>query len=320
MTGIHKVNWKKIIEKYIIWIIFIVFCLVLSFSTTGFFTKNNIINILRQVSYNGVIACGMTFVITLGDIDLSVGSIVGYAAIVACSFAHPGEYPLGVTIAIALALGAAIGLVNGLGVAFGHVPAFIMTLGTQLIVRGMIMLYNNGKPVLNLSDQYRKIGSGYIGAIPIPVVILVGVLVVSWFMLNKTKFGRHVLALGGNEQAARISGVNTKFTRIMVFVFSGMCAAVAGMIISARVNAGSPTLGDGYELDAIAASVIGGTSMSGGYGSITGTVAGVLIIGVINNGLDLLNVSAYYQQVIRGAIIVGAVLFDMYSKHRKEGK
>lgn len=279
-----------------------------SVTTSGFLTEKNIINVLRQVSYNGVIAVGMTFVIITGNIDLSVGGVVGLAAIVACDFAHPGEYPLIIPILVALGIGALVGLINGIGIAYGHVPAFIMTLGTNTILRGVIMLYNNGKPVLNLSEQYQAIGSGYLGKIPIPVIILIAVLLLGWFILNKTRFGRHVLAVGGNEQAARVSGINTKLVKITVYIMSGIFSAIAGMIISARVNAGSPTLGTGYENDAIAAAVIGGTSMMGGQGSMIGTIGGILIIGVMNNGLDLLNVSSYYQQVAKGIIIIAAVL------------
>lgn len=233
------------------------------------------------------------------------------------TFAHPGEYPLIIPILVALGIGALVGLINGIGIAYGHVPAFIMTLGTNTILRGVIMLYNNGKPVLNLSEQYQAIGSGYLGKIPIPVIILIAVLLLGWFILNKTRFGRHVLAVGGNEQAARVSGINTKLVKITVYIMSGIFSAIAGMIISARVNAGSPTLGTGYENDAIAAAVIGGTSMMGGQGSMIGTIGGILIIGVMNNGLDLLNVSSYYQQVAKGIIIIAAVLFDMLSKSRK---
>ena len=315
MLSTKKIGGK--LGKYIIFIFLIVFCAVLSVTTSGFLTEKNIINVLRQVSYNGVIAVGMTFVIITGNIDLSVGGVVGLAAIVACDFAHPGEYPLIVPILVALGIGALVGLVNGIGIAYGHVPAFIMTLGTNTILRGIIMLYNNGKPVLDLSEQYQAIGSGYLGRIPIPVIILIAVLLLGWFVLNKTRFGRHVLAVGGNEQAARVYGINTKLVKITVYIMSGLFSAIAGMIISARVNAGSPTLGTGYENDAIAAAVIGGTSMIGGQGSMIGTIGGILIIGVMNNGLDLLNVSSYYQQVSKGVIIIAAVLFDMLSKSRK---
>lgn len=315
MLSTKKIGGK--LGKYIIFIFLIVFCAVLSVTTSGFLTEKNIINVLRQVSYNGVIAVGMTFVIITGNIDLSVGGVVGLAAIVACDFAHPGEYPLIVPILVALGIGALVGLVNGIGIAYGHLPAFIMTLGTNTILRGVIMLYNNGKPVLDLSEQYQAIGSGYLGRIPIPVIILIAVLLLGWFILNKTRFGRHVLAVGGNEQAARVSGINTQLVKITVYIMSGLFSAIAGMIISARVNAGSPTLGTGYENDAIAAAVIGGTSMMGGQGSMIGTIGGILIIGVMNNGLDLLNVSSYYQQVAKGVIIIAAVLFDMLSKSRK---
>lgn len=305
------------IGKYIIFIFLILFCVVLSVTTSGFLTKKNIINVLRQVSYNGIIAVGMTFVIITGNIDLSVGGVVGLSAIIACDFAHPGEHPLIVPVLVALSIGVAVGVINGLGIAYGRVPAFIMTLGTNTILRGIVMLYNNGKPVLDLSESYQAIGSGYLGILPIPVILLAAVLLIGWFVLNKTRFGRHVLAVGGNEQAARVSGINTKLTKIIVYVMSGVFSALAGMIISARVNAGSPTLGTGYENDAIAAAVIGGTSMMGGQGSMVGTIGGILIIGVMNNGLDLLNVSSYYQQVAKGTIIIAAVLFDMLSKSRK---
>lgn len=308
---------KNSIGRYLIFIILFLFCIVLAFSAKGFLTTSNLLNVLRQVSYNGVIAVGMTFVIITGGIDLSVGSVVGLSAIVACTFAHPGEYPLIVPILVALAIGAFIGLINGIGISYGHVPPFIMTLGMMTIGRGAVMLYNDGKPMLDLSDEYGQIGKGDWFGVPIAVYILVVVLLIGWFILNKMRFGRHILAIGGNEQASKISGLNVPRVKTVVYVMSGVFAAIAGLIISSRTSAATPVLGEGYEQDAIAAAVIGGTSMVGGYGSIIGTVGGILIIGVMNNGLDLLRVSSYYQQVAKGAIIILAVLFDMFSKRKK---
>jgi ribose/xylose/arabinose/galactoside ABC-type transport system permease subunit len=296
--------------KYGIYIAFMLMCIILSVTTDAFLTMNNILNVLRQISINGIIAIGMTFVIITGGIDLSVGSIVGLAAVVAASFAHPGAYPVIVPIVIGLLVGLVCGGLNGILIARWRVAPFIVTLGMMTAARGMTMVYTNGRPVINLSDGYNYVGGGYIAGIPLPVIILIIVALIGIFVLNYTKFGRHVFAVGGNEHSANVSGVRIKPVKVAVYCIVGVAAGLAGIVVSSRVMAGSPILGTGYELDAIAAVVIGGTSLFGGVGGIVGTLVGVLIIGTMNNGLDLLNVSSYYQQIVKGVIIVLAVLLD----------
>ncbi|MHB1453444.1 MAG: ABC transporter permease [Saccharofermentanales bacterium] len=296
--------------KYGIYIIFVLLFTVMSIVSKSFLSTANILNVLRQISINGVIAVGMTFVIITGGIDLSVGSIVGLSAVVACSFAHPDTYPLIVPILIGILVGTLCGAFNGLIISFGKVAPFIVTLGMLTIARGMTLVYTGGRPVINLSEAYNKIGGGYVAGLPIPIYILVFAAAVGFFILYATKFGRHVYAIGGNEHASKVSGLNTKLIKVGVYSLAGAAAGLAGVILSSRVMAGSPAAGQGYELDAIAAVVIGGASLTGGIGTIAGTIVGALIIGVMNNGLDLMNVSSYYQQIVKGVIIIAAVLLD----------
>jgi ribose/xylose/arabinose/galactoside ABC-type transport system permease subunit len=308
--SIRTIKMQEYMYKYGIYIAFLLMCVVLSFATDAFLTTNNILNVLRQISINGIIAVGMTFVIITGGIDLSVGSIVGLASVVAASFAHPDTYPLFVPILAGLLVGLLCGGVNGILIARWKVAPFIVTLGMMTAARGMTMVYTNGRPVINLSDGYNFVGGGYIVGIPLPVIILILVALIGFFVLKYTKFGRHVYAVGGNEHSANVSGVRVKPVKVAVYCIVGLAAGLAGIVLSSRVMSGSPVLGTGYELDAIAAVVIGGTSLFGGVGSIVGTLVGVLIIGTMNNGLDLLNVSSYYQQVAKGVIIILAVLLD----------
>lgn len=311
------IQLMKKTAKYSIYIAFLILCIILSISSPSFLTTANILNVLRQISINGIIAVGMTFVIITGGIDLSVGSVLALSAVIGCSFAHSDTYPLIIPVMVGLSIGTICGVINGLVVARGKVAPFIVTLGMMTVARGLTLVYTSGRPVINLSDAYNRIGGGYFAGIPIPILILLIVILLGVFMLKYTKFGRYVYAVGGNELAARISGVNTDLIKIEVYALTGMLAGLAGVVISSRVMAGSPSVGQGYELDAIAAVVIGGTSLSGGVGGITGTIIGSLIIGVMNNGLDLLNVSSYFQQIVKGVIIVSAVLLDK-KLHTKE--
>ncbi|MEK3917939.1 ABC transporter permease [Paenibacillus sp. FSL H7-0331] len=301
---------SRYLAKYGIFIAFGILLIVLSLSSESFLTVTNLLNILRQSSISGIIAIGMTFVIIRGGIDLSVGSILAFSAIVASSFAHPDTYPTFVPIALGLLVGLGLGLINGIIISRWKVASFIVTLGMMTAARGLTLVYTDGRPIINLSSEYNFIGGGYIAGIPLPVLVFVGVIALGFFVLHITKFGRHVFASGGNEKAAQLSGVKVGRVEIAVYAISGLAAGLAGILLSSRVMTGSPVLGTGYELDAIAAVVIGGTSLTGGRGRIIGTVVGVLIIGIMNNGLDLLNVSSYYQQIVKGAIIVLAVLLD----------
>ncbi|GHD05523.1 ABC transporter permease [Tianweitania populi] len=309
---------RLLIQEYGIFIAFLILVVVLSVSNPYFLTAGNISNVLLQTSINGVLAIGMTFVILTRGIDLSVGSVVALAGIVSASFATTSAtaavsgapYPVFVPIAVGLAVGVACGGVVGAIVSRFAVPAFVATLGMLSAARGLTLIYGNGRPVPALVPEFRWIGTGNILGIPLPVVILAIVFAVSWWVLTRTRFGRYIYAVGGNPHAAKTSGINVTRIRFSVYVISGALAGLAGMILSARTGSALPQAGIAYELDAIAAVVIGGTSLAGGVGRVTGTLIGALIIGVMNNGLDLMGIQSYYQQILKGALIVGAVMLD----------
>ena len=298
------------LSKYGIFIALIVICIMLSIATPYFFTTQNIIIVLRQVSINGILAIGVTFVIIAGGIDLSLGSVLALTGVVAASFAHPGTYALVVPVMLGILTGVIIGAINGLTITLGKVAPFIVTLGMMTIARGLALVWSDGRPVTNLSPAFNYIGGGDLLRIPVPILLFVLVIIVSAVILNYTRIGRYIYAVGGNENAARASGIRVSGVKLFAYIMCSGLAGLAGIILASRITTGQPNAGIAYELDAIAAVVIGGTSLLGGRGSIAGTVIGVLIIGVINNGLDLLNVTSYYQQIIKGVIIVGAVLLD----------
>ncbi|MBT9282754.1 MAG: ribose ABC transporter permease [Hydrogenibacillus schlegelii] len=287
----------------------IVLSVALALTTPHFLTVNNILNVLRQVSINALIALGMTFVILTGGIDLSVGSMLALSGALAAGMIH-GGVPAALAVALALFAGAAMGAANGVLVARGRLAPFIVTLATMTVYRGLTLVYTDGRPITGLGDAFGVIGRGYLFDIPLPVLWLGLGFAGSYLLLNSTVFGRHVYAVGGNEEAALHSGVATDRIKIWVYTISGLAAAAGGIILTSRLNSAQPTAGMGYELDAIAAVVLGGTSLSGGRGTLGGTLVGALIIGVLNNGLNLLNVSSFYQQVVKGAVILLAVLLD----------
>ena len=306
---------KKYLSIYGLYFAFALLIIAMAVLSPAFLKPTNIINILRQTSINGIIAIGMTLVIITGGIDLSVGSVLALSAVIATSFAHPGEHNLILPLAIGLFVGLGCGFINGFIIAWNKIAPFIVTLAMMTIARGLALVYTNGRPVIELSDNYNKIGSGYFVRIPIPVIIFIMIVLSGIFLLKYVKFGRHIYATGGNEMAAKISGVNTRRVIIWVYSLTGLLSGLAGIVLSARVMSASPATGQGYELDAIAAVVIGGTKLTGGVGSVSGTIVGVLIIGVMNNGLDLLNVSSYLQLVIKGIIILLAVVLEKKNLH-----
>lgn len=283
----------------------------LSIASPNFLTASNLFSVLRQVSYSGLIAFGMTFVILIGGIDLSVGAVLALVGIVTAGLIQSGMDPI-LASCTGLLLGAACGAVNGLLVSAGRIAPFIATLATMILYRGIAQEYSQSKPVsINAEGFFNSIGSGYVfGSIPVPVVMMLAVYAVLWFVLKKTRFGRHVYALGGSEDVARISGLKTGRLKVWVYTLSGVMAALAALVITSRLSSASPNAGAMYELDAIAAVVLGGTSLAGGRGWIFGTLVGVLLLGVLSNGLNLLNVSANYQLIIKGAVILFAVLLD----------
>jgi inositol transport system permease protein len=302
-------QWRNWLGRFGLVLALVVICAVLSILKPQFFTVDNLLNVARQISLNGILAVGVTYVLLTGGVDLSLGSVVALAGVVAASFAHPGDWPVVVPIAAGIITGALCGGVNGVVITRGRVAPFIVTLGMMTIARGLALVISKGKPVSNLSESFLTLG-GDLGSVPIPVLILLGVAGVSWVLLTKLRLGRYVYAVGGNEQAALAAGLNIGGIKRFAYVVSGGLAGLAGVVLASRITTGQPNAGVAYELDAIAAAVIGGTSLSGGVGGVGGTLAGALLIGVINNGLDLLNVSSYYQQIIKGVIIVGAVWLD----------
>ncbi|CAG4990061.1 Ribose import permease protein RbsC [Dyadobacter sp. CECT 9275] len=300
--------------QYGIFLAFVILCVVLAFSTPRFFTVPNLMIIGTQVSINALLAFGVTFVIITGGIDLSLGSMVAVTGVVAAMFAHPDDYPVIVPILVGLAAGTATGAFNGIVITKSKVPPFIVTLGTMTIGRGLALILSKGRPISNLSDSFNFIGGGNVAGIPFPIIILILAFLICSVILNKTILGRYMYAVGGNEQAARASGINISAVKIWVYTLSGLLSAMAGILLTSRITTGQPNAGAGFELDAIAAAIIGGTSTSGGTGTMAGTLIGALLIGVISNSLDLLNVTSYYQQVIMGVIIIAAVVLDGFGK------
>ena len=298
-------------RKYGIILIFITMLVVMSILSPSFLNPMNLLNVVRQVSMIGIIAMGVTFCIISTGIDLSSGSVLALAGVVAASLVTGGKTPALVGVLGALAVGAVCGSISGALVAKGRIPAFIATLGMMTGARGLALLYTNGRPIGNLSDSYQDIGGGWFLGLPIPILIFVLAGLVSHFLLAKSRFGKHVYAVGGNVQAARVCGINVQKTLFLIYMYAGFLTGLAGVILSSRIGAGQPNAGVSYELDAIASTVIGGTSLAGGVGSIPYCIIGALIIGVLNNGLDLLNVSTYWQQILKGVIIISAVLIDV---------
>ena len=304
------------IGKYGLLLALIILCTTLAIITPKFLTLPNLMIIVTQVTINALLAFGVTFVIITGGIDLSLGSIVAVTSVITATFARADTYPLVVPLGLGLLVGLAFGAFNGLVITKGKVPPFIVTLGTMTIGRGLALILSKGRPISNLSDAFNYIGGGNLFGIPLPIVILVIVFIICTLLLKKTIMGRYVYAVGGNELAARASGISVNRVKMFVYTLGGGLAALGGIILTSRISTGQPNVGIGFELSAIAAAIIGGTSTSGGVGSITGTLLGALLIGVISNSLDLLNVTSYYQSVLMGLIIIGAVLLDSLNKNK----
>ncbi len=313
-------------SKYGIVVIFVALCIIMSMISPAFRTMRNATNVIRQVSIIGIVSMGVTFCIITSGIDLSSGSMIALISVVVASFSQNAvnpEQPVSLVmpivfgILISLVLGFLLGTVNGSLHAYGKIPPFIATLGMMTAAKGAAALYTQGRPVGDLKDTFTFIGTGHFLGVSVPIWVYIAMGILSHILLSKTKFGRHVFAIGGNEQAARICGINVEKTLVKVYAYAGFLTAVSAILLTARTSAGNPTYGLAYELDAIASTVIGGTSLSGGIGSIPFCVVGALIIGVLNNGMDLLGVNAYWQQIVKGVIIVVAVLIDARKQKRQ---
>jgi ribose/xylose/arabinose/galactoside ABC-type transport system permease subunit len=302
------VNWSVILQRFGLALVYAALAVGLSLLSDRFLTVSNQVNILRQAAINGIVAVGMTLVILTAGIDLSVGSILALSAVVTADLLKQGlPVPLGMLVA--LAIGALMGMVNGLMITRGNIPPFIATLGTLTVGRGLTLMYTQGKPFTGLPDAFREIGTGTLGFIPMPIIVAALVFVIAAIVLSRTRFGEHIYLVGDNPVAARLAGINTARMIVFVYMISGICAALAGLILIARLDSAQPVIGTGYEFNAIAAVVVGGTSFSGGEGTLFGTLLGVLLIETLNNGLNLLNVSPLWEQVVKGAVIALALLF-----------
>ena len=283
--------------------------------TPHFLTVSNLLNVVEQTSINAIVAAGMTFVILSAGIDLSVGSIVALAGVV-LGIALRASQPLAVALPLTLAVGLVCGVGNGALISWGGLPPFIVTLGTMSIARGAALLVTEGRPVSGFDASFRVLATGRVGFVPAPVIVMALVYAAAQFVLTRTTFGRYVYAIGGNEEATRLSGVPVRFHKTMIYGVSGVMSATAAVILTARLNSAQPIAGMMYELDAIAATVIGGTSLMGGEGTLGGTLVGALIMGVLRNGLNLLGVSSFLQQIVIGGVIVVAVLLDTILKRK----
>lgn len=294
----------------------VLLCLVLWILTPHFLTVSNLLNVLEQTAINAIIAVGMTYVILSGGIDLSVGSLVAISGVVFASMLGAG-LPLPVALLAGVATGAAFGLLNGLLITLGRLPPFIATLGMMSIARGAALVYTDGRPISGFDPGFRTLATGRLLAIPVPVILTVVVYVAAHLVLARTRFGRYVYAIGGNEEATRLSGVAVRLHKTAVYGLSGVTSALAAVLLTARLNSAQPIAGIMYELDAIAATVIGGTSLMGGEGTLAGTLIGALIMGVLRNGLNLLGISSFLQQIVIGLVIIVAVLVDSTLKAQR---
>ena len=313
----NKKNIKALISNYFIYVIFLLLVIVLTVMKPSFISPKNLANILKQASINGILAFGMMFVIISGGFDMSVGSTVAFTGILAALLGN-GQYPIIVPLCVAILGGLAVGLVNGVGIAVGDLPPFIMTLGTMTAVRGLALLISNGKPVTGISEAYKVIAASDLFGIPTLAIFLLIVIIICSFVATKTVYGRRVYACGGNLQAAKVAGINTTFIRVSTFAIAGLLAGLCGFLMTSRITIGQPTAAESYEMDAITACVVGGVSMSGGVGNPFGVIIGTLLITVIGNGLDILGVSSHWQKIVKGLIIVVAVLIDVKGKSKKD--
>lgn len=311
----QKFNFSTFFNKWGIYVILLLMVILSAMASPNFLTVSNVLSVLRQSSPIIMLAFGAMFLMISGEMDLSVGSALAFSGIAALvAYTTSGSLLLGIIFGVMC--GIMIGVVNGLLTAYLSIPSFIVTLAMDLIVRGLIMMYTGGQTI-NETKNFSVIGQGYVGPIPIPIIIVAVTAFLAWFILRHTTMGRKFYAVGGNKEAAKAACIDVKKTVIMSYVLSGICTAVAGIILISRLNSGSPTAGDGYALDAIASTVIGGSSLAGGVGTATGTLVGAIIMGLIGNILNLVGIQSYVQKVVKGIIIILAVVLDVQSKKKK---
>ncbi len=302
-------RWRDWLSRYGIVLAFLVLAAALALLSPSFLATSNLLNVLRQIAVNALLAFGMTTVILGAGIDLSVGSVLAFSGALSAGLAVAG-WPPAVAMLAALVSGALMGLFNGIFVSFARIAPFIVTLGGLTIFRGATLVYTDGRPITGLPEAFDVLGNGAWLGIPVPVWVMLAFLGATHFLLRYTALGRTIYAVGGNEEAARLSGIPVVGVKLFTYAYSGFAAALGALVLTGRLNSAQPTAGSGFELDAIAAVVVGGTSLFGGRGGAVGTFLGAAIIGVLNNGMNLLDVSAFYQQIVKGGVILGALLID----------
>jgi ribose transport system permease protein len=307
----------EFIRRYSVFLILALLCVIFALGSDQFLTISNLTNVALQTSIIAVVAIGMTFVILTGGIDLSVGSLVALTGALAAGLAvrqELGTYP---AILLALLAGMAAGAVNGLLIVKGKMPPFVATLAAMAVARGLTLVYTEGRPIAGIDDAFIAIGNGTVLGIPNPVIIMFVVFLIAYLVLGYTTYGNYVYATGGNEEISRLAGIPTSWIIASVYVISGLTAAIGGVLLVARLWSAQPNAAVGLELDAIAAPVLGGVSLFGGVGSVTGTLVGAFILGILSNGLNLMGVPSFYQQVIKGAVLILAVMLDLYTKRKR---
>jgi len=311
---------RKLTSNYGIAIVLFVFIVIFTIATPRFFAYRNFINVLRQVSPVGIAAVGMTMVIITGGIDLSAGSLVALVGVLSAHAMVEYNMPVPMVILLGLVIGALVGLLNGFAITKTNIPPFIFTLGMMTGLRGFCYILTRGMPIFGFTKDFDFLGKGFLFRVPIPVISMFVIFAIGWVIVNKSRFGRYIYAIGGNKEATRLSGINVHKNLIFAYIISGMLSAFAGLIILSRLSSGQPAAGQDFAFDVITAVVLGGISITGGEGKFSGIIFGVIILGVLSNGLTLLNVYDYYQMVIKCVVLIVAVGFDQYTKRHQQVK
>lgn len=302
-------DWQSIVADYGIYLGFAILIAILTVITNDFLTLHNLMNVAEQASLISIVGIGMTLVILMGEIDLSVGSVLAFSGVFAAGILTTG-WPIVIAILAGLLAGTLLGLVNGVATVYGKIPSFIVTLGMLSVARGLTLLYTGGMPIWGFSDLFKFLGGGSFGIVPVPVIIAGGLYLITILLLRTTQIGKYIYGIGGNQRAVRLAGIRVPRFKTAVFGIAGFFSAISGILLTSRLASAQPTAGKGWELDAIAAVVLGGTSLYGGEGRLTGTLVGALIFAVINNGMILTGVPTFYQYVVKGGIIILALLLD----------
>lgn len=313
-----KINLKDKINEYAIYVVLILLFLFFSIASPSFINANNLINVVRQISMLGIASVGMTFALLVGGIDLSIGSQMSMVAVICSIMMTKGNINPCIASILCIILTSAVGFFNGIIISKIKMPPLIVTLSTMIIIEGVAFIISKGIPIFGFPQGFSVLGQGYIGIIPIPVIIMIVILIIGAVILNKTYIGRYFYSIGGNEEASRLSGIDVDKIKCLAYTLSGLFAGISGVILLSRTNSGQPTMGKGFEFDVLTAVVLGGVSVNGGVGKISNVISGILIIGVLNNGLVLMGMNTYVQSVIKGIVLLIAVAFDFIQRSKKK--